>query len=93
LRILVGLAGGISGLSAFVIGYLVYFEKTLNLATGQFVDGFGRDLFLTPTIIRFIFRTDSLWAGAKWAVIDWISIMGLMSIAYFSLSWAFNEEL
>ena len=92
LRILSGLIGIICGLSALVVGYLVYFSKTLHPSTGHLVDGFGRELSLTPTIIRFIFDADSLWVGPMWSVIYLIAITGLMVIAYFSLSWIFESE-
>lgn len=92
LRILSGLIGIISGLSAVVAVYLVYFSKTVNPSTGHLVDGFGRELSLTPTIIRFVLGTDSLWVGPMWSVIYWVVIVGLIGIAFLSLSWVFGSE-
>ncbi len=89
LSFLVGIA---SGLSALVASYLAYFFKTTELSTGRYFDGFGRELTLTPTIIRVIFDADSLWAGPLWSIIDWISIIILMTLAYFSLRWVFTSE-
>ena len=92
LRILSGLIGVISGLSSFVVAYLVYFSKTADPSTGYLVDGFGRELSMTPTIIRFIFDADSLWVGPIWSVIDFIAMAILMMLAIFCLSWSFKSE-
>ena len=92
LRIFSGLIGVISGFSALVTAYLVYFSKSFHPSTGRLVDGFGNELSLTPPIIRFIFDADSLWAGPLWSVIYWVAIVALMLIAYFSLCWTFGTK-
>src|SRR5438046_554143 len=68
----------LEGLALFVLGFLAYFTRSLDIQTNLWRDGLGRPLVDTPPIARFFFGADSQWAG--WAqfglemVIFWAGI-------------------
>ena len=87
-----GLAGGFV-IFALVLAVMGYFVRTANLETGRLVDGFGRDLFLTPLFARLVLTNDSLWAGYLWFAVDLVVFWSALAIAYFLFKWSVQDEL
>lgn len=67
------IAGAVVGL---VLGFLAYYVRSFNQATGTYFDGLGRQLDLAPFFIRFVFWNDSLWAGWGYFTIDMVVFWG-----------------
>ena len=55
-----------------VLGFLAYFVRSFDKATGTYFDGLGRHLDLAPFFIRFVFWNDSLWAGWNYFALDMV---------------------
>lgn len=81
-KVLYGLAA-VLGIGVFVIGFFAYFVRSYDPSTAQlYRDGLGRALELTPWFVRFIFGSDSLWAGWGWFAADFVWFWGGILIAF-----------
>jgi hypothetical protein len=65
-----------------VLGFLAYFVRSFDRATGVYFDGLGRQLELTPFIVRFVFGTDSLWPGWGYFALDMVVFWGAVGVGY-----------
>ncbi len=64
-----------------VLGFLAYFVRSFDRVTGVVIDGLGRQLELAPFVARFVFGTDSLWAGWGYFVLDMVVFWGGVGVA------------
>ena len=59
----------------YVIGYSVF---TIDLATGEAVDGFGRKLYEKPFWVSLFLSDEPTWRGFMWHLFDvivfWIGL-------------------
>jgi hypothetical protein len=65
-----------------VLGFLVYFVRSFDKATGAYFDGLGRKLELSPFFARFIFGADSLWPGWGYFALDFVVFWGAVGLGY-----------
>ena len=72
-------------------GYLAYLVRNIN-ETGALVDGLGRTLFLTPTIVKLFLHPDSLWAGFTWFVTDFVIFFGSIGIGLIIFQMLFHYD-
>ncbi len=73
----------VMGISAFVLGFMAYFVKSINNTSGIFYDGFGRQLYEAPTLLQIILPIEPMWAGFVWFILDLIVFFGLLVSAYY----------
>jgi len=59
-----------------VLGFLAYFVRSFDKTTGTWSDGLGRTLEAAPLVARFIFGTDSLWAGWGYFALEFLAFWG-----------------
>ena len=63
----------------FVCGFLAYF---VTYPDGDVLrDGLGRQLSLAPTIVRVVFRTERMWAGGGWFLVELAIFWGSVYLA------------
>ncbi len=65
-----------------VLGFLAYFVRSFDRAAGVYFDGLGRQLELAPSIVRFVFRADTLWPGWGYFALDFVVFWGGVGIGY-----------
>ena len=72
---------------AFIFGFLSYFVRSSG-TDNIILDGLGRQLELTPMIVKFLYVSDTMWPGWGWAIFDWLMFFGLIGIAYLLYNFA-----
>lgn len=69
-----------NAVAVFGLGVFAYFVRSYR--EGVWFDGLGRRLEDTPFIARFIFGTESQWAGWGFFALDFVVFWGGLAIAY-----------
>ena len=72
-------------------GYLAYLVRNID-ETGALIDGLGRTLFITPTIVKIFLHPDSLWPGLNWFIADFVIFFGFLAIGTIIFQLLFNYE-
>src|SRR5207248_1506136 len=62
-----------------IYGFFAYFV-TSQLPDGTVVDGFGRRLVPTPSLIQFFLGHDRMWAGWQWFVAEMVVFWGAIGL-------------
>ena len=68
-------------LAGLALGLLAYSVRSFDKDTGTWSDGLGRKLETAPLVARFIFGTDSLWAGWGYFVAEYVALWGGIGVA------------
>lgn len=89
MRKIVGGIGVAILISVLIAGFIATYVYNTDPATGLIHDGFGRTLFVSPFIIRFIFGQDRLWPGFSWAIADLVIFWGGMAMGFRIAAWGF----
>ncbi|SRR5258706_11789076 len=79
-------------IAGLVLGVLAYFVRSFHQATGVWSDGLGRLLEETPLVARFVFGTESQWAGWGYFALDFVVFWGGIAVAYGLLAVAGNLD-
>jgi hypothetical protein len=72
-------------------GYLAYLVRNID-ETGALIDGLGRNLFITPTIVKLFLHPDSVWAGFTWFIADFVIFFGPIAIGSIIFHLLFNFD-
>lgn len=86
-----GYLGGAIIFTVFVAGFVAYFVTSVDPATHFMYDGFGRPLFESPLLVRFIFGQERLWAGWGWFIGDMAIFWGGIGIGFSLVNYGFKE--
>lgn len=62
------------------LGFMAYFVRSFDRATGIVFDGLGRQLELSPFLARFIFGAESLWPGWGYFALDFVVFWGGIAV-------------
>lgn len=89
---LAAIVGGALILAAFVCGYIAYFVLSIDPATQQMADGFGRPLVESPMFMRILMGKDPHWAGWFWFAIDMLIFWSCLLIGFGLVKYGVGDE-
>ena len=69
-------------LVAFGLGFVAYFVRSIDTATGQLSDGWGRPLTESPWLARYFLGQENVWPGLGWLVADMVIWWGLLLLGF-----------
>lgn len=84
---LVRVVAGLGVVALFLCAFLAYFVISRDKA-GNFYDGLGRPLDVSPAFVRFLFGQERLWAGWTWFIVEMIVFWGWIGLSVSAYKWS-----
>ncbi len=66
-------------IALLIAGFMAYMMTTSNPHTDVTCDGLGRELTLSPWVMRLMFGQERLWAGWGWFIGDMVIFWGSLA--------------
>lgn len=75
-----------------IAGIIAYFIFSFDPQTHVTYDGFGRQLYESPWLMRILLGEDRLWPGWLWFFLDMVIFWGGVGVGWSLISWGFKEK-
>lgn len=91
MRKLIGIIGVALCLGMLFATWEAYFVTSHDPQTNRLIDGLGRELSVSPWLVRFIFDSNRLWPGPAWFFGDIVLFWTIMLTGWKLASWGLED--